>query len=177
MARPYELLARFLPDGTIGGAHVKTLETVNGRDYESDPVPLSQVADVPQWSAFAAQFSAAVVTERDTLQSQVTALTSERDSLQQQVAALQAQLDAMSPQPSATQVWPREFMQRFTLPELVAIQTSSDPGVILARTHLQTTVGLIDTQSAEAQQLIGLIVQAGLISADRATAILTGSEV
>lgn len=174
MARPYELLARFMLDGTIGGAHVKTLDTINGRDYESDPIPLSQVADDPQWSAFAQQFSAAAVTERDMLQQQVTALTSERDTLQQQVTALQAQLDAAQPQPSATQVWPREFMQRFTLQELVAMQTSNVPEVILARTHLQTTVGLIDTQSAEAEQLLGLIVQAGLISADRATAILTG---
>lgn len=177
MARPYELLARFRQDGTIAGAHVKTLDTVNGRDYESDPIPLSQVADDPQWSAFAEQFSAAAVAERDALAEQVTTLISERDTLQQQVSALQAQLDALHPQPSATQVWPREFMQRFTLQELVEIHTSTEPGVILARTHLQTTVGLIDTQSAEAQQLIGLIVQAGLISADRAAAILSGAGV
>lgn len=177
MSKPYELLARFGRDGRIAGVHVRTIDTVGGREYESDPLPLSQFTDDPQWSAFASQFAAAVVAERDALLEQVTALTSERDTLRDEVAALQAKLNALQPQPSDTQVWPRDFMQRFTLQELVAIQTSSDPAVILARTHLQTTVGLIDTQSAEAKQLLGLIVRAGLISADRAAAILSGGGV
>lgn len=74
--RPYELLARFAPDGTVAGVHVRTITTVNGRDYESDPIPLSGVAD-PAFAEFAAQFGAAVVAERDTAVASVETLRAE----------------------------------------------------------------------------------------------------
>lgn len=96
--RPYELLVRFSQDGTVAGASVRTITTVNGRDYESNPQPLSGASD-PAFTAFANQFSAAVVTERDALQTQVTALTSERDVLQSQadtIPGLQSQVAALT---------------------------------------------------------------------------------
>jgi len=64
--RPYELLARFKNDGTIGGILVRYLETVNGKDFELDPVPLSGVSD-PAFADFANAFNAALVAERDQL--------------------------------------------------------------------------------------------------------------
>lgn len=76
MTRPYELLARFAPDGTIAGVHVKTITTVNGRDYESDPTPLSGATD-PAFTAFAEQFAADAVTARDASLAQVAELTAE----------------------------------------------------------------------------------------------------
>ena len=64
--KPYELLARFKPDGTIAGVAVRTITNVNGKDYESDPAPLSGATD-PAFIAFAEAFAAAVVAERDAL--------------------------------------------------------------------------------------------------------------
>lgn len=91
-SRPYELLVRFAPDGSIGGASIRTITTVNGRDYESDPLPLSG-ADDPVFAQFAEAFAAAAVTERDqlraakiTLETQLETVTSIRDSLQTEVA-------------------------------------------------------------------------------------------
>lgn len=96
----YELLARFKADGTVG-VHVRNKTTVNGRDYEGDPEPLSG-ADDPAYSQFVADFSAAIVAERDSLLAQVASLTTERDDalaqvepLQSRVAELQDQLDAI----------------------------------------------------------------------------------
>jgi hypothetical protein len=91
--KPYELLARFNADGTTAGVTVRTLTVVNGRDFESDPIPLSGATD-PAFTQFAQAFSAAVVSERDTLQSQLTAMTIELDSAMSEKATLQSQLDA-----------------------------------------------------------------------------------
>lgn len=89
--RPYELLARFAADGTVAGVSVRTITTVNGRDYESDPQPLNGTTDVA-FSAFANQFAAAVVAERDiavsdlsAAKSALSATATERDFLQSQV--------------------------------------------------------------------------------------------
>lgn len=88
--RPYELLARFA-NGLVAGVSVRSITTVNGRDYENDPLPLSGATD-PAFVAFAASFSAAIVAQRDELLSEKTALesqlatiTSLRDSLQAEV--------------------------------------------------------------------------------------------
>lgn len=97
----YELLARFKNDGTVAGVSIRNKTTVNGRDYEGDPEPLSGTDD-PAYAQFFADFSAAVVAERDSLATQVAALTNERDELasqieplQGQIAELQSQLDAI----------------------------------------------------------------------------------
>jgi len=74
--RPYELLARFAADGTVAGVSVRTITTVNGRDYESDPTPLSGATD-PAFVAFAEQFAADATAARDAALSQVAELTTE----------------------------------------------------------------------------------------------------
>lgn len=90
--RPYELLARFAPDGTVAGVSVRTITTINGRDYENDPTPLSGATD-PAFVAFAEQFSAAAIGERDTARS-------ERDAAMQAAATeratMQAEIDRLT---------------------------------------------------------------------------------
>jgi len=89
--RPYELLARFAPDGTVAGVSVRTITTVNGRDYESDPSPLSGATD-PAFTAFAEQFAASVVSERDSAVADVATLTAAKTTLEARVAELEAEL-------------------------------------------------------------------------------------
>lgn len=98
---PYELLVRFKPDGTPAGASTRTLTTAGGRTYEDDPVPLSGATD-PAFVAFAEQFAAAAVAERDTAvsalataQADLATATAERDAALAQVERLTAELDAI----------------------------------------------------------------------------------
>lgn len=84
--RPYELLARFNADGTVAGVSVRTLTTVNGRDFEGDPVPLAGATD-PVFITFADQFSAAVVAERDAA---LEALEAQRIDMQAEINRLTA---------------------------------------------------------------------------------------
>lgn len=91
MTRPYELLARFAPDGTVAGVSVRTITTVNGRDYESDPTPLNGATD-PAFTSFAEQFAASVAAERDTALANVATLTAAKTTLETRVAELEAQL-------------------------------------------------------------------------------------
>jgi hypothetical protein len=89
--KPYELLARFNADGTVAGISVRTITDVNGRDYESDPIPLSAATD-PAFIAFAEQFAANAVTERDLLAAQVSELTAAKSMLEARVVELEAEL-------------------------------------------------------------------------------------
>lgn len=93
----YELLARFKPDGTIAGVSVRNRTTVNGKDYEGDPEPLSGTTD-PAYSQFKTDFAAAVVIERDALLAQVATLTTERDDAVSQVVPLQARIAELESQ-------------------------------------------------------------------------------
>lgn len=77
--RPYELLIRFAPNGSIAGASVRYITTVNGRDYEGDPVPLQGVDD-PAFAAFAEQFGAAAIAERDQARAELAAMTASREA-------------------------------------------------------------------------------------------------
>jgi hypothetical protein len=90
---PYELLARFNKNGTIAGVSVRTITTVNGRDYESDPQPLSGASD-PAFAAFASQFSAAVVAERNALAADKTALTGTLATRTTELATMTADRDS-----------------------------------------------------------------------------------
>ena len=104
----YELVVR-MPHGTSpGGASVRYLTTVNGREFESDPQPLADATD-PVFVAFAEQFSAktvaerdaavaerdAAVAERDAAQTALTTVTAERDAARAEVERLTAELDAI----------------------------------------------------------------------------------
>lgn len=172
---PYEMLTRWKADGTVSGATIRRLHSDGSRVWESDPIPLADAADDPAFATFAEQFAAAAVAERDELAATNVTLTAQVVTLTDEKAAVQAELDALKATlvPTATRIWPREFLRRFTNEEIVAIQLSVDPGVILARTHLQTAVSLIDLTLQETQQLVGLLVLAGIIDSGRAAEVLT----
>jgi len=87
-AQPYELLARFNPDGRVRGVSVRTLTVVDGRTFESDPAPLSGIDD-PVFTQFAVTFAAQAVSERD-------ALLAERDALRLQLAAVVGHPDVVA---------------------------------------------------------------------------------
>lgn len=163
--RPYELLARFNPDGTVAGVSVRTLTTVNGRDFESDPAPLSG-ADDPVFKSFADQFAASVVTERDEA---VEALETQRANMQAEIN----RLTALIPQPlPSRQIYPRELLGRFTFSEVVAAIRTDDDAAIYAVANLQTTVAPINLDSDETRTLIGALVVAKIITAERLAEIL-----
>ncbi len=98
MQKPYELLVRFKPDGTVSGIAARYIETINGRDFELDPVPLASVND-PAFAAFAQSFAAAVTAERDQLSTQLAALQSQHATTQAELAAVKAELDALKQTP------------------------------------------------------------------------------
>lgn len=72
--RPYEVLARFGGDSKVAGVSVRYIASVNGKEYEGDPQPLSGTDD-PAFAVFAESFSAAVVAERDSLANDKATLT------------------------------------------------------------------------------------------------------
>lgn len=111
MNKPYEVLIRFRPDGAVAGISHRTLTTVNGRDFESDPQPLAGTTD-PAFIAFAEQFSAAAVAERDTAvaerdtaQAALTTVNAERDAARAEVERLTAELEAIK-NPTDSQGFP-----------------------------------------------------------------------
>lgn len=93
-AKPYELLARFNKDGTIAGCHVRTIETINGKDYESEPMPLASATD-SAFTAFASSFSAGIVIERDTLATDKAKLTTDLATKTTEHDSVKTQYDAL----------------------------------------------------------------------------------
>lgn len=190
--RPYELLVRFGADSTVTGASVRRITTLNGKDYESDPEPLSGVND-PEFFVFAEQFAAAAVAERDQLRQQLNSLTDQNATLQAQVdtiAGLQSQIDTLKadlaamtadrdawqaqvpPPAGPREVTPEAFCDRFTVEQVVAIQLSTVPLVVYARTLLQTRTSLINLDADKTRQLVGGLVQAQLLTEDEAAKLL-----
>jgi hypothetical protein len=101
MSRPYALLVRFKQDGTVAGASAQYIETVNGRDYELDPVPLAEGGS--EFAAFATAFSASVVAQRDELLAELADLQQQMATLTQQFAAAQQQVATLTLQLAAEQ--------------------------------------------------------------------------
>lgn len=95
MIRPYELLARFDSQGKVAGVSIKSIDTVNGKDYELDPVPLSGTSD-PAFTAFAASFASATVAERDAIKTELETLNKAKAELDVSVAALTAERDGLA---------------------------------------------------------------------------------
>lgn len=89
-SRPYELLVRFAPDGSVGGASIRTITTVNGRDYEGDPEPLSGAED-PAFKKFADDFAAAAASERDQLRLELETTRVELEKTQSLLTGSQAE--------------------------------------------------------------------------------------
>jgi hypothetical protein len=159
--RPYELLARFAADGTVAGVSIRTITTVNGRDYESDPMPLSGVSD-PAFAAFADQFAAAIVAERDEAVAAIQPLQAEIDRL---TALIPAPLPERS-------IYPRELLGRLTRSEVIAALRSDDEDVIFAVANLQTTVSPVLLDAEETRMLIGSLVMAGILTPERMAEVL-----
>lgn len=152
-------------------------------DYVKDSVEaLTSSLDDPELQQLATDFSGDVVTERDALLTQVASLTTERDDalaqvapLQQQVAELQSQLDALlNPPANPRHVAPFDFLALFTQAEQVAVFSSSDPTVLLARAQLQTIITYVDLDLADTVNFVSYLEQAGLIASGRAAQILAG---
>jgi hypothetical protein len=111
--RPYELFARFGADGKVQGAFARYITNVDDRDFEGEPIPLSQVASDPEFTSFAEQFSASAVSERDELKQRVTELEQsiypkdvKIEQLESQVEQLQIELDLLRnpPGPDVTTI-------------------------------------------------------------------------
>jgi hypothetical protein len=194
---PYELLARFATDGTIAGVSVRYLTTVNGKVYEGDPQPLASVDD-PAFNDFADQFAAAVVAERDDLAEQVesltqvkeaaeasvdqltvqvAALTSEKATLTQQLAAANARIASLLTEvPYDPRVIEASaFINRTTPEEMLQLFGSQDANVqAIAQMLLAYKANdwRIELDSTEMQQAVGYLQLSGLVTAERAAALL-----
>lgn len=201
---PYELLARFNSDGSVSGVSIRYLFTVGNKTIEGDPEPLTGTQDVA-FTAFATQFAAAVVAERDelatdkaTLEAQVTAMTGERDTALAQVATLTAEKEALT-ETNATltaqlavantritelieqvQFDPRvieanAFLNRIASSELAQLFSSTDPNVQAISQMLlayKANDWRIELDSPEMQQAVGYLQLIGMVTPERAAALL-----
>jgi hypothetical protein len=194
---PYELLARFATDGTIAGVSVRYLTTVNGKVYEGDPQPLSSVDD-PAFNDFADQFSASVVAERDDLAgqvelltqtkqaaeasveqltAQVATLTSEKATLTQQLAAANARIAALLTEvPYDPRVIEASaFIARISSSEIMQLAASSDENIQaiwMMLLQYKENDWRIELDSQPMQQAVGYLQLVGLVSSERAAALL-----
>ena len=97
---PYEFLARFNPDGTVAGCSIRHQFWADGllvKDGDPEPANVNDAA----FASFASAFSVAAISERDSLQTELTELQADNtakqsqiDSLTEQVATLTAERDA-----------------------------------------------------------------------------------
>ena len=194
---PYELLARFGTDGTIAGVSVRYLTTINGKVYEGDPQPLASVDD-PAFNDFADQFAAAIVAERDELQeqvatltqakeaaeasgeqltAQVATLTSEKATLTAQLATANARIEALLTEvPFDPRVIEASaFIARISSSEIMQLAASSDQNIQaiwLMLLQYKENDWRIELDSTEMQQAVGYLQLTGLVSAERAAALL-----
>lgn len=161
--RPYELLARFRSDGTIAGVSIRTITTLNGKDYESDPMPLADATD-PAFVAFTEAFSASVAAEVETLRP----MQAENETLKARIAELE-----YAPPVDVRILPPYSFLLRFTQAERIAIRRASNTDDIVGLIMDQvTTVRMVDLDLTETQQSVGYLASIGLIEASRMAAIL-----
>lgn len=130
----------------------------SGREIEN-LVPL----DPASVGEYAESFSLGVIAERDSLASQVATLTAEVERL---TALVPAQL-------GPRMVYPRQLLGRLTFAEVVAALRSDDDAVIYAIANLQTVVEPVNLDLEETQNLVGALVQAGIITPERYAEILS----
>ena len=194
---PYELLARFATNGTIAGVSVRYLTTIDGKVYEGDPQPLASVDD-PAFNDFADQFSAAVVAERDDLAgqvesltqskqaaeasveqltAQVATLTNENATLTQQLAAANARITALLTEvPYDPRVIEASaFIARISSSEIMQLAASSDQNIQAIWMMLwqyKENDWRIELDSQPMLQAVGYLQLAGLVTAERAAALL-----
>lgn len=191
---PYELLARFNSNGSVSGVSVRYLFNLNGKVIEGDPEPLSGISD-PVFASFAQQFSAAVVAERDSLASdkqQLQGQLSTLENLPQQLTEATAQIEALQAELTAAQARITElleqlpfsprvmeasaFVSRIQPGELLLLLKSPDQQVQSIGAMLNEWVSNdwpIVLDSPEMQQAIGYLAQVGLVTPERAAALLS----
>jgi hypothetical protein len=160
--RPYELLARFGNDGTVSGVHIRTITTVNGKDFEGEPQPLSGATD-PAFVAFATQFAAAAVAERDNLKTQ----------LEQASARIAQLLESLPWNPRIMEA--KAFVARITASEMLSLASSQDPQVkqiVGMLTAWVATDWPIVLDSPEIQSAIPYLMSVGLVTENRVAELL-----
>ena len=159
--QPYELLARF-KDGAVSGVSIRYLLTVGNKTIEGDPEPLVGTTD-PVFTAFAEQFSAAAVAERDELQAQLAAANARIAALVEQV-----QFDPRIIEANA-------FLNRIASTELAQLFSSTDPNVQAISQMLlvyKANDWRIELDSADMQQAVSYLQMIGMVTPERAAAIL-----
>lgn len=201
---PYELLARFNSNGSVSGVSVRYLFSLNGKVIEGDPEPLSGTSD-PAFTAFASQFSAAIVANRDQLKTQVDELTEAKQTVEQQLQSANATIDDKTAQLATVEAEKQQvqelldaanarinallnevpydprvieasaFINRTTPEEMLTLFGSDDPNVQqIAQMLLQYKANdwRIELDSQEMQQAVGYLHMIGLVSEQRAAALL-----
>jgi hypothetical protein len=170
--RPYELLVRFAPDGTIGGCSVRTITTVNGRDFEGDPQPLTGTSD-PAFAAFANQFAMTAVAELETARGQLATIQAALTAANAKIVELQTALPWNVRVIDAT-----AFVARISQTELLDLAGSADVSrkqIVEMLLAYRANDWPILLDSPETQQAIGYLVQSGAISEERAAELLRDS--
>jgi septal ring factor EnvC (AmiA/AmiB activator) len=202
--RPYELLARFAMNGTIGGASIRRITALNGRDYEGDPEPLAGAVNDPAFAAFAEQFSAQAVAELESTKVQLADVQKQLSDANQQITALHASIDELAAtreQLATVQAALGEanakivelqnalpwdvriidaaaFVARVTPTELLDLAGSADEVrqqiAQMLLAYKQNDWPIL-LDSPEMQQAIGYLVQSGAISEERSAELLRDS--
>lgn len=157
--RPYELLARFGEDGNVSGVSVRTITSLDGKDYESDPKPLADETD-PAFIDFATQFSAKAVAERDSLKIQLAEKTTEAETLTADKTQLTEQVATLEQQVAALNATVAEQASRI---ESLLTEVPFDPRVLdatafLARIRSEEIISLAGSADANVQQIVGMLV-------------------
>lgn len=91
--KPYELLVRFNPDGTTAGASVRSIVSINGKDFELDPVPLSDATD-PAFTKFAEQFAASALADLEAARKEIARKEDVIRKLHEELAAMGKELES-----------------------------------------------------------------------------------
>jgi hypothetical protein len=140
--RPYETLIRHNVNGTIGAHHVQITEILRDKAIisatigEALPLAVAEGQNGLKLSDVIGEAAAAALTQAETLQVQVAALTTERDGLSQQVqqgAGLGDQVQALQQQ--------FEIAQRAGADAAAALQVEKDTA-----SSLRAQVGLLQQQ-------------------------------
>lgn len=76
--------------------------------------------------------------------------------------------------PAIQFIAPYDFLGLFTQSELVAVLSSVDPVIMVARAKVQTITTFVDLFATETQQYIGYLSQQGILTEARAARILSG---
>ena len=159
---PYEVLLRLNADGSIAGASIRYLLEVEGKVFEGDPEPLAGTTD-PAFTAFAEQFSAAAIAERDALENKLGLAYARIVELLTQVNFDPRTIEANA------------FLNRITSTELAQLFSSEDANVQAISQMLlayKANDWPIELDSAEMQQAVGYLQLIGMVTQERAAALL-----